>query len=132
MAGNIGANRGADMTYEEAIDKATEIGREHGRNAASWFEADAWDRVLAGIRDGDPEILDMLPTADLSGQWADGYTPTQLYEDATGGNWHADASFRNDWDANQEILNGLCDAYELGFSEAVEAEITRRAEYQLS
>jgi len=45
--------------------------------AASWsFDGNTTEehyrRILAGIDDGDPEVLDALAGVDWSGQWADG------------------------------------------------------------
>lgn len=72
-------------------NKAKRLGKDHGENAAAWYVQDAIDQtrdtvrasqtVLHGILDGDPEILDSLPWADLSGQWADGMTPADVYDD---------------------------------------------------
>jgi hypothetical protein len=66
--------------------------------------------VLDGIDDGDPEILETLPYADLSGQWADGVTPQTLCEHV---------GIDDDDDDTQAMLGGdLCDAYEEGFNTA--------------
>jgi hypothetical protein len=56
-------------------------------NAASWVfdgntDTDTYRRVLAGIEDGDPEIMDALPFLDWSGQWADGPDWGQTFGDA--------------------------------------------------
>lgn len=51
-----------------------DIGRSHGKTAAQWaFDGNTDDetyrRVLAGIEDGDPEILDAYRVPDLSGDY---------------------------------------------------------------
>jgi hypothetical protein len=47
--------------------------REAGTAAGTWYEIgteDAARWVLAGIRDGDPEVLDTFPTPGWGGEWA--------------------------------------------------------------
>jgi len=59
------------------IAAATVAGRDAGRAAATWHEPADMERarvLLRGLADGDPEISDEMPAADLSGQWADGET----------------------------------------------------------
>lgn len=74
--------------YQTAVDgviaHAEGRGAADGRNAAEWWAqanfggrapgdvAPLAARVIAGIEDIDPDILDTLPRADLSGEWADG------------------------------------------------------------
>lgn len=115
-------------THDEAMEHAYAIGREHGEAAASWVfdgntSLDTYARVLAGLHDGDPEVLDALPSPDLSGQWADGYTPRQLFEDV--GASPGDASF---W---PEAMSDLCDQYDLGFTGAVHETVEREAREQV-
>lgn len=115
-------------TLDEALERAYLIGREHGEAAASWYfdgntELATYVRVLHGIEEGDPGVLDSFPYPDLSGQWADGYTPTQLLDDV-GGN-AGDASFHDG------LVSDLCDQYELGFNDAVQESIERAARYQV-
>lgn len=50
------------------IDQA----RDRGTAAGSWFEVSGpfeAERILAGISDCDPEVMDLMP-APLSGEWA--------------------------------------------------------------
>lgn len=54
--------------------KAYRAGRERGKNAGSWVidgntSTEAAKRILQGIEDGDPEVMDMQPMP-LSGEWA--------------------------------------------------------------
>ena len=74
------------------------------------------ERILAGLDDGDPEILDGIPAADLSGQWADGLTPRGLLD------W-----IGADPDSTRaaEAESDLCDAYESAFERAVYAAIMK-------
>ena len=62
---------------------AIQDGKSAGRAAASWvFDGNsppqAYERVLKGIQDGDPEVLDSLRTPNLSGEYADDPTPQTL------------------------------------------------------
>lgn len=120
------------MDMDQAIAKAEEIGAEHGKAAASWFEVGTDYNARAILDRGLLDVFDpeTVPAPDLSGEWADGYLPRDLFEDATGLDAHLEATW--DQDAYQDVLTELCDAYELAFSTAVEAEITRVCQYQLA
>lgn len=57
------------------IEQAAQLGHERGLHAASWvFDGNTpiemYRRVLKGIREGDPEILDGFNTNWLSGEHA--------------------------------------------------------------
>lgn len=73
-----------DKRIAELTERARELGREAGEAAGSWAadgntDADHARRMLAMLDAGDPEVYDLLPaTPDLSGEWADGMTPTRL------------------------------------------------------
>jgi hypothetical protein len=98
---------------------------EHGQSAASWFGQDVMGglspgdasvparRILAGIEDGDPEILDNLPRADLSGQWADGTSVADLLE-------HVDLA---GIDPASDLAQDLASTYEDAFNTSVEAAV---------
>ena len=103
----------------DAYTRAHHLGEQHGRNAVDWFIMDPMQRagfeewlwrIVKGMDDGDPEVLDSLPQPDLSGEWVDGWTPMTLavevyYEDGEDG------------------LSELCDEYEDGFRLGVERRI---------
>jgi hypothetical protein len=124
---------GTMTTYDEAITKAAEIGREHGTNAASWFfdgntATEYYRSTLRALEAGDPMVYDQMPAPDLSGEWADGYSVRQLGEDT-------DSAYlvnRDDPDEGTDVPCEVVDAYEFAFSEAVEAEIVRVCRYQLA
>ncbi len=65
------------------VAKAEEDGYSAGVAAGSWVvdgntsEATA-RRILEGIAEGDPVVMDSLPSSPLSGEWADGLTPASL------------------------------------------------------
>lgn len=73
----------------DILKRARQDGAVYGSNAATWYwdmaDADTglsdYRKVLKGIRDGDPEIMDTFTYADLSGQHADAPTPQSLYEE---------------------------------------------------
>jgi hypothetical protein len=111
--------------------QAIRLGRDAGDNAAGWWiqengggrdtrsaaELAAWaEQVLDGIESGDPEVMDGLPAADLSGQWADGLTPARLAE-AVG--------MDSDSDEASDRLSELCDAYENAFAIAAHDAIVK-------
>ena len=132
--------------FERALDYARELGAEHGQNAADWWEQDAIGgrsragteqetarRVLQGIEDGDPEILDSLPAPDLSGEWVDTLTGAQLVEDAVAHAWGiSQDELRNQRPENLggEWADEICAAYETAFTDAAQdavAEHCKRA-----
>ena len=117
-------------TYDEAIGKAREIGREHGENAASWVtdgntSEETYAALLRGIEDGDPMVLDMLPAPDLSGEWADGYTPDRLSADV---GWLPEPGTHDHYD----WLGELCAAYEEAFTEAAEEAVIAACQAQVN
>lgn len=122
--------------YETAVAKAREIGREHGENAiADWFDGTVsyrpallLDQVNGGGSwvdgNGGPDTNPTLPAPDLSGEWADGYTPQRLYVDCGGTMTRAQ-------DYSNDIGAALCDAYEAAFSDAVETAVRAACESAL-
>ena len=93
-----------------------ENGEEHARNTASWATDGNSDhaeraRVLAMLRDGDPEAWDHLPREpNLSGEYAEDLTPQSLAEGILGPERHEQL-------ADTDIIDTLADAYETGVSE---------------
>lgn len=119
-----------DTAYDRAIEYARETGAENGRAAASWcFDGnttrETYAAVLKGIEAGDPEVLDTLPAADLSGEWADTLNGPALYRDA------CESAGLVESDGAYQSFDEICDAYESAFSTAVMDELTRAARYQL-
>ena len=101
------------------------LGREHGRNAASWcFDGNTTPEraqsVLKLLADGDPGVYDRIPSPDLSGQWAGGMTPRRLAEEIGA----TDACERFDW-----LEDEICTHYEEAFSAASEQEFVRLARF---
>jgi hypothetical protein len=128
--------KGTQMTDEAQhqgwIREAREAGEEAARDAASWIadgnseEVDC-ERMLRGLQDGDPEFIDRLVYPNLSGEMADGPTPKSLFEEITGLDSHAEASYNID--AYSALSDALCSAWEAGVEEtflpACEAELAR-------
>lgn len=120
----------SSISITDATEKMRAAGATHGKSRASWYfdgntTPDAYARVLRGIEDDDPEVLDTFPDAPLSGEWADEPTPASVFRDVLDLDLHAEASF---W--GRDATDALLDAYEQAFSEAVHAEIERAARAQ--
>ena len=105
-------------TWQELLKQAESLGRETGNNAASWYfdrtetNLDNYRRVLNGIRDGDPMILDTFPSAPLSGEYAGDMTPKTLFELLRA--------------TDRQVLEhgvGFCEAYEEGFFSAFQESV---------
>lgn len=123
-----------DAIGDAATGYARALGTDHGRAAASWVfdgntSEETYRRVLAGIDDGDPEVLDTLPCADLSGEWADTLTGPQLIRDAL-----ADvlADFEDESDMEERFGPDICDAYVVAFGDAVVDAVERAAREHLA
>jgi len=106
-------------------------GEQAGANAADWWAQDTVGgravgdvtdtarRVLAGVEDVDPAVLDALPACDLSGQWADAPTQADLYTQAA----PPDAP---DWDTlDEQAQTEAVDAYRDGYDTAVQDRVVR-------
>ena len=118
-------------TLDKVIEYARRKGREDGATAASWFFSDeaterTYQRVIQGIEDGDPEIMDDLPQPDLSGQWADGLTGPELFREACE---HAGLDPEEWLEAG---FGDVCNAYEDAFLETVEHQIAKEAMTRLA
>lgn len=105
----------------EALAEASRLGDQDGLSAAGWIEDDALPMLMAGYRDGDPAILDLLPMPDLSGEWADGRT------------WYSLARECGlDPERGEDYALEVCDTFEDAFNTAVEREVWRRFQYHYS
>lgn len=114
----------SEPTYVDLINQATELGRETGEDAASWYFDNNGDtetqaeRVILGINDGDPEVLDGLPWPNLSGEWAGQQTPASLAEEI---------GLDLTDDSDEMDLDDCCHAWEDAASGAVERTVLRDA-----
>lgn len=111
---------------DEARDTAEDAGTLQGTEAARWWAQDniggrvtgdvvpVARAVFDGIENGDPVVLDSLPSADLSGQWADGVTVSDLLgADLVG------------LDTSSVTAQEIGDVYVEAFDTAVQAEVQR-------
>jgi hypothetical protein len=108
-----------DVIHEGAVHKARAAGYDAGKAAGSWIvdgntSTETARALLAGIEDGDPAVLDQLPTSPLSGEWADAPTPRDVLEDV---------NMTEDDEGAEDVLS----AYEEGFSSGAEDEAVRLA-----
>lgn len=114
------------MTREKLVAKATEMGEDAGKAAGSWYfdgntPTEAYQSFLIGYEKGDPLVLDTLPGAPLSGEWAESMTPSKLLEEL--GVRETAAG----WDAHGDLVQ----AYEDGFYEASQTYIVNVARYHM-
>ena len=100
---------------------AYERGAEDARATASWI-TDGNDtdesrrRKLERIDEYGPD--DILNRPNLSGEWADDSTPRSLFEEITGLDAHANASF------NPDAYNGVCDELCRSYEDGVDDTFT--------
>ena len=111
------------MDTEFITREAAKLGHDAGIAGASWvFNGNTSDetyrRVLQGITDGDPEIMDAYREPSLSGEFADDYSESDLA---------ADLGLDDDTDEYAETLSEAADAYNQSASEAFWHEVERLA-----
>ena len=128
-------NQGGAMNTENITDgqlaawcgEAYNLGRDAGIAAASWCadgnsDRDERARVLAMMRDGDPQAFDFLPREpNLSGEWADDPTPTSVACEVTG--WDDPLGMVERF--GHAFTDDLADAWERGASDAFFLECER-------
>ena len=113
-------------THEDYEERARQLGFDAGQAAGTWVfdgntDTRTYAKMLEGIEEGDPEILDKLPNmAPLSGEWADGPTPASLLSE-----------LGLNPDEPEEWFDGLLDAYEVGYHDGVVFEVTATARHHL-
>lgn len=100
-------------------------GEYDGKAAASWFfdgntPSGVYPRILKGIEDGDPVVMDMLPTPRVGGENADEPTWEEIVKDET-----------NIEEMSDDGEQDLYEIYSAAFQSAVEAEISRICKVQL-
>ena len=119
-------------TYDDAIQRACEMGTEAGIAAASWVFDGSTTRetylaFLQGWEDGDPAILDQYDRSGwLSGEWAGDPTPQSLLAgvDFTPGD------DPTEWDDYWAYADDICQRYELAADNAYWTELQRVAHLQ--
>ncbi len=110
-------------TFPQLVDRieasARRAGIADGKAAGSWVvdgntTEETARKILQGLDDGDPEILDNLPSGPLSGEYADGTLPRDVL------GWYGLEETDNESD---DVLR----AYEDGWSEGMTDEVERSA-----
>lgn len=109
---------GASIT-DLRIERAEREGKQHGQAAGSWvIDGNTSEQtaraILAGIRDGDPEVLDSLPSAPLSGEWADGLLPRDVL------GWYG-------MDEDDPAADDVLTTFETAYADGMIEEVTRAA-----
>jgi hypothetical protein len=103
-----------EAEWNDILERAGNIGGEHGGNAATWVEfadAKAARNFVDMLDESDPEAYDMTPTAP-SGEYADDYSPRDLYAEL-------EVSEDDETD-DMAVWNAYADALETTAAEAVE------------
>ena len=119
-------------TLEDLVERAAELGREHGTAGGSWVfdgntEAAEYVKCLELDEEGAPEWFDFYGpmSAPLSGEWADGLTPWTLGQEV---GYQGDNPDTDEW---ERISQEICDAYEQAYYDAWREEVLRMARYQV-
>jgi hypothetical protein len=116
---------GEDIPLDEALEAATKAGEEAGKAAASWaFDGntvtETYRKVLAGIEDGDPAILDAYDEPGING--SSEFTSRDLCDE-----------IGVDYDlSTTRDVDKISDAYEQAAQETFWTEIEHAARQQLS
>jgi hypothetical protein len=118
------------MRTRDLLAAARREGREAGINAAGWifdghntWTREGLERILQGLNDGDPKILDSIPWPNLSGEWADAPTPQTMVSECG----LEDDDPRSDW-----LIDEMCSVWETAASDACEREIVRLCRFHLA
>jgi hypothetical protein len=107
------------MRYRHLLRLAEQEGASNGAEMAAWYfdrtepERSDYLKVLKGIREGDPEIMDTFPSGHLSGEFADDMTPKRLYEELG-------ASERQIESGGDELCTAYEQAFDRAYSDTVE------------
>lgn len=115
-----------DPEWKALLRKAETAGKKAGAASASWFfdgntTKETYRRVLRGIDDGDPEILDRFPVLDLSGQWGGGTTDRDVLDDIGVDEDEYTA------EAEDALINAYRDAHDIEVGRVIEKEARRGA-----
>lgn len=105
-----------ELDEDEAARILARDGYEAGAAAGSWvIDGNTPDetcaRILRGLEDGDPEVIDSLPSSPLSGEWAGDSTPRDIL---------AAVDVDEEDERAEDLLRAYEDAYSVGVSREVE------------
>jgi len=109
--------------------EAYDLGVEQARGAASWVtdgndSDESRKRKLADIEAYGVDVVISAP--NLSGEWADSLTPRVLFEQVTGLDAHAEASYN--LDAYEGVSEELCSSFEDGVGDTFESAVVEELE----
>lgn len=113
--GTVRQEQSAAESTVDAIAAAEKMGNEAGQAAGAWVidgntSAQTAREILTGLEDGDPAVLDLLPSAPLSGERADDPLPRDVLAEL--------GLAEDDYAAD----DALC-AYEDGYSRGAEEQV---------
>jgi hypothetical protein len=114
----------AELDYAARKREAEQLGREMGRNAASWCidgntSRETCERIVAMIDAGDPAVYDMFREPDLSAEFADSYTLSDLAHDLG-------------VSSTDDALDDYAQAWGIAAYESFWTEVERTARYQVA
>lgn len=100
---------------EVTVTPAYELGKQMGLEAASWLldgnsPRDVAERLLRGLLEGDPLILDSLPSNPLSGEWAGSLTAKDVLHQL--GEEYVEPEAQ--WDILRDFEDGYSDGVQQG------------------
>jgi len=112
--------------FDTLVDRAEELGASCGRDDAGWYfdgntSAETYARVLQGLEDGDPAIVDTFPANPLSGEWAYGITSAAVLQ------WAAKCDDAAVAILSDELRHVIYTAFEMAYDVAVAEGIERVA-----
>lgn len=114
-----------DRTFE---DEAAEIGKNAARAAATWIvdgntPIETARKMLQQLRDGDPAAEEWMPQINLSGEFAEDWTPRSLLNRIAGDLEIDELGDGRDEEGNRipaEELEGIFSAFEDAAAEKIE------------
>ncbi len=113
--------------YDRLKAAVRKVGEEHGAARGSWVISGNTDRrtaerIVKGLDDGDPEILDSLPSLQM-GEWADDPTENDIVSEAV-----YDAKLQIEPDSLEpEEVDELINEYQDGWYAGRDQEVERSA-----
>jgi hypothetical protein len=119
--------------YRSRLDDDEAEERADEDRASTWLldgnstKLDA-ERLLIGLLDGDPEILDELPSPRLSGEWADDPRPSDLFAEAGVDPCSCldePCSCEDRAEIESELLDSYSDGFSTGAHDGAETEARR-------
>ena len=117
----------SNMEYDHLRAEVRKVGAEHGAARGSWVISgntpkESAQRILQGIEDGDPEVLDALPQLSM-GEWADDPTQNDIVSEAAyRGRVPVDPA-----DLDPELMDELISDYQTAWDEGMTNEVERDA-----